>query len=363
VLHRTGDRYFWMADQYPAGSVSLRSASADSVTLQAEGRVLGQVDLASANWMVHPQAVYLHEGRSYLVESLDTTARLALLRPCETDFYTEPRSETMVQLLDVAEEATVAGGRKARGEIAVTTTVTGYRKVRWFTGEQLGDGPVTLPPTEMHTTGYWLSLSGDTVGALRDRGLWGNDANEYGSEWLALRDAARARDGWRCVACGLPEAGTAHHVHHRQPFRTFQARAAANVLENVVTLCPACHQRAELTVRVRSGLAGLAHALRGLAPLFLLCDARDIGVHSDPRLPLASGDPGVVIYDQVPAGIGFADHLFTVHHDLMSRALDAVRGCACADGCPSCVGPAGELGEGGKAATLAILEALAGENA
>ncbi len=358
VLHRSGDRFFWMADQYPAESVSLRSASAETVALQAEGRVIGQVDLASANWMVHPQAIYLHEGRSYLVESLDLAGKLASLRPCETDYYTEPRSETTVQLLDVAEEAAVPGGRKTRGEIAVTTTVTGFRKVRWFTNEQLGDGPVTLPPTEMHTTAYWLSLGGDTVATLRDQGLWGNDANEYGPGWPELRDAARARDGWRCVACGLPEAGAAHHVHHRQPFRTFGARAEANTLDNLVTLCPACHQRAELAVRVRSGLAGLAYVLRGLAPLFLLCDARDIGVHSDPRLPLASGDPGVVIYDQVPAGIGFADRLFAVHNDLVARALEAVRGCDCADGCPSCVGPAGEQGEGGKAGTLAILTHL-----
>jgi DEAD/DEAH box helicase domain-containing protein len=75
VLHQSGDKYFWMADRYPAGDVSLRSASPETVVLQAkdgdEWTAIGQVDLASAYWMVHPGAVYLHEGQVYLVEDLD----------------------------------------------------------------------------------------------------------------------------------------------------------------------------------------------------------------------------------------------------------------------------------------------------
>jgi DEAD/DEAH box helicase domain-containing protein len=125
-----------------------------------------------------------------------------------------------------------------------------------------------------------------------------------------------------------------------------------------VTLCPACHQRAELAVRVRSGLTGLAFVLGHLAPLSLMCDVRDLGTYADPRLSFACDRPGAVIYDQVPAGIGFSERLFELHAELMARAHDLVGGCECVDGCPSCVGPAGEQGVGGKRETLAMLRLL-----
>jgi DEAD/DEAH box helicase domain-containing protein len=378
VLHQSGGKYFWMADQYPAGDVSLRSASPETVVLQVwdgeEWMTIGQVDHASAHWMVHPGAVYLHEGQAYLVEKLDMAQHIARLRTADVDYYTQPRRETTVQLLEKLGEAEARDGTKAYGEIAVTTQVIGFRKVKWFTHEQLGVGEVSLPPTELQTTGYWLALAEQTVERLRDLGLWSNDPNDYGPNWPAQRDRARARDGYRCQNCGASEKGgvlspvlsgteglskgRAHHVHHKTPFRAFASYQQANQLSNLVTLCPRCHRRAELAVRMRSGLSGLAFALGHLAPLFLMCDARDVGVHSDPQSPLAGGHPAVVIYDQVPAGIGFSERLFELHDELMARAYELVAACECADGCPSCVGPAGEDRLGGKQETLALLEAL-----
>jgi DEAD/DEAH box helicase domain-containing protein len=84
----------------------------------------------------------------------------------------------------------------------------------------------------------------------------------------------------------------------------------------------------------------------------------DLGVHADPQSALAEGRPTVVIYDQVPAGIGFSQRLFELHDELIQRAYELVAACECTDGCPSCVGPGGENGSGGKRETLAILESL-----
>ncbi len=362
VLYRSGDKFFWMADHYPAGDISLRTASTEAVVLQVrdgdEYSTLGQVDHASAHWMVHPGAVYLHEGTTYLVQRLDLAQHIAQLQAADVDYYTQPRSETTVQLLEKLGEGEARGAIKAHGEIAVTNQVTGFRKVKWFTHEQLGVGEVSLPPTELMTTGYWLALKDETVAHLRDQGLWTNDPNDYGPDWPKRRDQARARDGYRCQNCGALEQGQAHHVHHKIPFRGFASYLQANQMDNLVTLCPRCHRRAELVVRMRSGLAGLASVLAHLSPLFLMCDARDVGVHSDPQSPLADGRPTVVIYDQVPAGIGFSERLFDLHDELMGRAYELVVACECVDGCPSCVGPAGEDGLGGKRETLAILETL-----
>ncbi len=360
VLHASGGKYFWMADQYPADSVSLRSASPDTVVLQSEGAAIGQVDLESAYWMVHPEAIYLHEGQTFLVEDLDLTKKVAHLRAADTDYYTQPRSETTVRLLDKLDEQAALGAVKLHGAISVTTQVIGYRKVKWWTQEQLGEGIVSLPPTELHTTGYWLALDDATVEVLRAQGLWTNDPNDYGPEWPVLRERVRARDHYRCQGCGAAEGRLAHHVHHRIPFRSFASREQANQMENLVTLCPNCHRRAELAIRLRSGLAGLANVLGHLAPFFLMCEESDLGVHSDPQSPLAEGRPAVVIYDQVPAGIGFGERLFELHGDLVARGYELVAACECADGCPSCVGPGGENGYGGKRETRALLEVLTG---
>lgn len=364
-LHLSNERYFWMADQYPAQGISLRSASPNNVILQVfneEGAppvTIGTVDRESAPWMVHPQAVYLHEGQTYQVEELDLEAGAARLRRASTDYYTEPRNETTVALVEKLAEEPAPGALRSYGELQVTTQVIGYRKVRWHTHEQLGLGELLLPPSELQTTGYWLALYDETVDRLRAAGLWTNDANEYGPLWPRLRQQVRARDSYTCQVCGAAEIDRAHDVHHKAPFRTFTSLEQANQLSNLITLCHACHRRVETAVRVRSGLAGLAYALSHLAPFFLMCDPGDLGVHSDPQSDLAGGQPVVVLYDHAPGGIGFSRRLFEIHDELMLRARELVSGCECADGCPSCVGPGGENGAGGKQETLAILEALA----
>ncbi len=363
-LHQAADKFFWMADQYPADHVSLRSASPQSVLLQAANgeawQTIGEVDLESASWLAHPNAVYLHDGQSYLVEELDLKECIAHLRQIETDYYTEPRRETTVESLGVTAEAPAQGCTKAYGDLLVTTKTTGFRKIKWYTHEQLGGGDLDLPPSQLHTTGYWLSIDEATVDSLREQGMWTNDANDYGPEWPSIRERVRARDGYRCRICGAPESGRQHHVHHKTPFRTFASVQQANSLDNLVTLCPNCHRLAETNLRMRSGLAGLGYALGNLAPLFLMCDSRDVGIHSDPQAPFAGGKPAVVIYDEIPAGIGFSERLYIQHDELIRRAHQLVSECGCADGCPSCVGPAGENGQAGKAETLALLHALTG---
>jgi len=358
VLHHSKDRFYWMAEQYPAQAVSLRSASPDTVVLHADDKTVGIVDVPSAAWMVHPGAVYLHEGQIYLVETLDLDENRARLSLADPDYYTDPRRETTVALIEKLGEAVIPGGEKTHGEITVTTQVTGFRKIRWGTGENLGFELLDLPPSTLQTTGYWLALGDETVERLKEEGLWLNTPNNYGPGWAELTRLVRTRDGFRCQMCGMVEKDRAHDVHHKTPFRSFASPEQANRLENLTTLCPTCHKRAESAVRIRSGLAGLSFLLVNLAPLFLMCDPRDLGVHADPQSPLAEGKPAVALYDQVPAGIGFSARLFEVHNELLQRAFEVVSTCPCTDGCPSCVGPGGEGGSGGKKETRAILAAL-----
>ena len=381
--HLSGEKYFWMADAYPAASVSLRSASPENIVLHVEDgggpRIIGEIDLESAPWMVHPQAVYLHEGQQYFVESLNFETRSAALIPVALDYYTEATRETSVSLLALLESLPIAGGHKSHGELQVTTQVTGFRKRQWYSGTVLEQAPLEMPPSDLQTTGYWITISEETVTALENDGLWTNTPNDYGPEWPRIRERVRARDEYRCQVCGVKEGARQHDVHHKIPFRQFfrpglndpdfgeaglsparrtELLARANQLDNLVTLCPECHHKTEQNVRMRSGLAGLTSVLGQLAPLFLMCDSGDLGVHFDPQAAFCEGAPAVVLYDLIPAGIGFSQKLFEIHTELVTRALELVQDCPCEDGCPSCVGPAGENGSGGKKETLALLKAL-----
>ena len=364
ILHKSDAKYFWMADQYPAQSVSLRHASANNVLLQSLENdlsiTIGEVDQPSAYWMVHPGAIYLHEGKTYTVKELDLEENVARLIRNETDYYTEPLRETTVQLLELKAEEEAQGAIKAYGELSVTSQLIGFRKIRWFTHENLGVSDLSLPPTELITTGYWLALTDATVEKLQKNEEWSGDPNNYGPNWTKLRNEVRKRDNYQCQVCGLPESVRSHDVHHITPFRYFQSHQYANRLENLVTLCPRCHRRAETVVRVKSGLSGIAFVLKHIAPLFLMCDTRDIGVHSDPKSSITKGKATIVIFDQIPAGIGFSQQLYELHEEIIKYSQELVSSCECSDGCPSCVGPGGESGSGGKQETLAILEALNG---
>lgn len=364
-LHASGDKFFWMADSYPANNVSLRSSSPNSVVLQimhANGnpQIIGQVDYESALWMVHPQAIYLHSGNMYEVQNLDLESNTAQIKPVEVDYYTEPRKKIEIEKLSLIRQSEVTGGSRNYGELMVTTQVTGYRRIRWYSNENLGEADLDLPATQLRTTGYWLTLSPETVDHLREAGLWNSDPNDYGPNWQQIRKLVLQRDHYTCQSCGAVERDQPLHVHHKIPLRSFASNEQGNQLSNLVTLCPACHRRAELSVSIRNGLSGLTYVLQNLAPLFLMCDVSDLGASYDPLSPLAEKQPAVVIYDLVPGGIGLSESLYDIHDDLVNRAYELVTRCGCKNGCPSCVGPAGINGIGGKEETIALLSALCG---
>ena len=384
-VHTKNLRTFWMAEGYPAAKVSLRTASPNNVVLMSEEggppRTIGQVDLESAYWMVHPNAVYLHGGQQYHVQNLDLESGKATLVPVSLDYYTEPTREDEIELVEIAATNSAPGGEISRGEIIVHSKVTGYKKKNWSSSEILDMVPLQMPETELNTIGYWFVISPTSLASLAEAGLWTNASNDYGPKWPGTRDAVRARDEFKCQVCGLPEHGKQHDVHHKSPFREIIRRGmaelrsggmgsqdpvpqelldVANRLDNLITLCPNCHHKAEQNVRMRSGLAGLAYVFHQLAPLFLMCDMDDIGVYFHPEAQFCEGQPAIAIYDMVPAGIGFANKLYELHQKLVGECTRLITECTCEDGCPACVGPAGENGVGGKNETLAILGVMQG---
>lgn len=366
-LHQAGGRYFWAGENSPASRLSLRSTGPDRVIIQAadgagQPRVIGEMDRPGVLLLLYEGAIYLHEGQTYLVERLEWEAGVAHVREIATDYYTRPiinEKVEMVKLLGSYAQSTapcnrfpIFGIQAGWGEARVTRAATGYKILRCGTNEALGFGTIDLPAQILETQACQLLFTEELIAQLRAEGRWFSDPNDYGPNWPAQRDAARARDGYRCQSCGQGEQnGRQHDVHHKIPFRAFvadptlrqgltadQAWRVANRLENLVTLCPACHHRAEAAVRIRTGLGGVASLLAGVAPLFLMCDSRDLGVVADPQ-DLATGAPAITVYEKIPGGIGYAEQLAASLPELLQAALETVNNCPCTTGCPGCVGP------------------------
>lgn len=368
LLHQTRQQYHYMGEGTPAHQVSLRTSGDDTVLIheidpsgQGAVRVIGEVDLESVPFLLYEGAIYMHQAATFLVEELDWNGRIAYVRPVLVDYYTRASVGSHIRELRAQSETDGGGMRRAWGEVSVVTEATGYRKIKRYTHETLGFGEIALPEIMLETDGYWLIFSETLAEELYDAGILLRP-NDYGPNWQQQRQLALARDGHQCRTCGAAEGML--HVHHIRPFRDYNYIPGANdhylianQLDNLVTLCPSCHRRAEAGQQSRSALGGLAYVLRNLAPLYLMCDPGDIQVLAESRSPLTQA-PTIVVYEQVAAGVGFSQRLFELHDDLVAAAQELVATCRCRDGCPACVGPPGEIGPNTKEVTRQLLRVV-----
>ena len=358
LAYESKNKIFWKANSYPADEISLRTTGAGEFVLKCNEKTIGIVDENSAYWFTHPQAVYIHQGETYLVTKLDIPNKIVELKEQKTGYYTQAMSKSEFELIKLKKKEEIVGGERFNGQIKVTDIVKGFKKQKWNTNEILGYGELELPPQDTITYGYWFSISEDVIAKLTDKKLWNNVKNDYGSEWKRITEKVRERDENECQHCGAIEKDKAFDVHHKIPFKQFASTELANKLDNLVTLCQSCHRKAERMFYVQSGLAGLAYLIRNIAPFFIMCDGKDIRVHSSQKIGLGTDHPGLVIHDSMPGGIGLSEKLYGMHYKLLWEAYTIVNKCECKNGCPACVGPVAENGAGAKRKVLEIIKYL-----
>jgi len=161
-VRQAGDgRWYWSSENFPASEISLRTAAPENVviidTTPDRPRVLGEVDLFSAQVLVHEHAIYIHESIQYHVDRLEWGERKAYVHRIDADHYTYANRAVTLKPLDVFAEAPAPGGRRIHGEVMVASLVTLYKKLKFLTDENVGWGPVDLPEIELQTTAYWLT--------------------------------------------------------------------------------------------------------------------------------------------------------------------------------------------------------------
>lgn len=160
VLVREGDRFHFAGATYPADGVSLSTVDADNVVImdRDHGTVLGEVDRASAQTEVHDGAIYGHQGDQYQVEQLDFEGRRAYVRKVESDYYTQAEVETEIRVLHRDEVIPFATYEAHLGEVHVATLAKAFKKVRFYTRENVGIGDINLPPEEFETEACILAV-------------------------------------------------------------------------------------------------------------------------------------------------------------------------------------------------------------
>ncbi len=324
VVHWAGERWHWTSESYPADAVSLRSVSSDNFLVQdvtKDPRIVAEVDYDSAPSMVHEKAVYILEGKSFFVEKYDHKERRVHVREAEVDYYTDAISYTKVRILERFAEEPVRHARRCHGEVHVTSQVVGFKKIKFWTNENVGSGELSMPENEMHTTAYWLTLPSALMAALPFSG------------------EAR-RDGVVALSYTLGQ------------------------LAALFLMC----DRHDLGVALGDNGQGEARIERGMARRRIeggsggaVSPQLDRGAGFTPALREDDYEPHIFIYDSYPGGIGLSEPLFRLHERLLGEAESLIGACECRDGCPSCVGPAGEVGSRGKEVALAILRAIRGQ--
>jgi DEAD/DEAH box helicase domain-containing protein len=161
-VRQAGDgRWYWSSENFPASEISLRTAAPENVviidTTPDRPRVLGEVDLFSAQVLVHERAIYIHESIQYYVDRLEWHERKAYVHKIDVDHYTYANRAVTLKPLEVFAEAPATGGHRKHGEVMVASLVTLFKKLKFVTDENVGWGPIDLPELELQTTAYWLT--------------------------------------------------------------------------------------------------------------------------------------------------------------------------------------------------------------
>src|SRR6266487_4674701 len=162
AVSRSGGRWFWSRDAFPAEGVSLRRLASDNVvivdTSPPRPEVIGEMDQFSAQAMLHEEAIYLQDGAQYHVDRLDWEEKKAYVRPVEVDYYTDALFGVTVSVLDAFEHEPGADLDRSHGEVKITSLASMFKKIRFHTHENIGAGPIHLPEQTLHTTGYWITV-------------------------------------------------------------------------------------------------------------------------------------------------------------------------------------------------------------
>ncbi|RCG23596.1 DUF1998 domain-containing protein [Streptomyces diacarni] len=169
LLRRRSSGWHWTRKERAADLTDIRGSGGRPVQVVEEGtgRLLGTVDAAAAHTTVHEGAVHLHQGRTYVVRSLDLEDSAALVEEASPPWTTMARDTTSLAVLETEAEVPWGDARLCFGSVEVTNQVVSYLRRRVITGEVLGESKLDLPPRTLRTRAVWWTVTEDQLDAAR----------------------------------------------------------------------------------------------------------------------------------------------------------------------------------------------------
>ena len=174
VLKERRNKWYLSASiSYPAQDINIRSTSGENYALidTSTGTLLETVESGIAFFFIHPGAIYLHQGETYLVNKLDLATHTAYCEPKQTDYYTQDKDITDIHILKILRSRNTANVKVYLGEVEVTTTVLGYKRMAQLTNEVLGEENLDLPPQTIQTVALWFDLPEKTMAQINKEQL------------------------------------------------------------------------------------------------------------------------------------------------------------------------------------------------
>jgi DEAD/DEAH box helicase domain-containing protein len=158
---------------YPAQDINIRATSGQNYAVidGRQGCLLETVEASVAFFQVHPGAIYLHQGESYLIKELDLARHIAWVEPSSTDYYTQSMEITDIRVMGLGKEKDCHGVKVCFGDVDVTTTVVGFKRKKQFTEEVVGEEPLDLPPQNFPTKALWFDLPQKAISRIAGAGL------------------------------------------------------------------------------------------------------------------------------------------------------------------------------------------------
>ncbi len=304
ILLNRDDKWFWSEEGYPADAVSINRVSSDNfvvVDTTSVERVIAEVDFSSALETLHEKAIYILEGEQYIVEKFDFDNRKAFVKESNSDYYTDAITYTKVSILDIFDYTNNNYYDFSVGDVHVFSQVVGFKKLKFFTNENVGAGDLQLPQREMHSTAFWITIKKELLDSVN----------------LNNEDKIEAVNG------------IAYLMRH---------------IGAVLLMCDV----KDLGVSVEDNITknSLNTGFGKKSPLLSQQD----GVYGF--------EPNIYIYDSYPNGIGFSEVLYREGETLLNEILKTLEDCNCPGGCPSCVGPPIRKGGKHKDAAKFIIKSL-----
>jgi DEAD/DEAH box helicase domain-containing protein len=240
-----------------------------------------------------------------------------------SEYFTDAISYTKIKVLECFDSAPAGPASKNHGEVQVNTQVVGFKKIKFHTMENVGAGELELPEQEMHTTAFWLTLPHAFMASLPYHSTEKLDGVN------GLANALEAI-GTLLVMCDARDLGRA--VGENSRIQDSGVRSQE----------PEVKSQNEVGDEGESKIQNLKSKIRG----------------PEVKVEVVAFEPNIYLYDKYPGGVGLSEPLFRMSESLLEKTQRLIANCPCQNGCPSCVGPIGEIGEKGKEVALEILRRL-----